>query len=265
MNIHTQLQKSLKRFTYGTILAGTLIILPCGIGTNVEAKSADAADSLPVVSGTAVDVDTDSWEELTAQPDEVSDSGIESEEACTPGSISIAAANKDKDNSAIKLNLKKKSLVKEDSYTLRIYNTNKDQRIKVSSSSRNVVTINKESQTEYVVIGESVGECTITVTVKEGFNTTAATLKCKITVTPPAVAIKFTDNTYYVKVDDKLSLDTELKPSTTAEKPIYESRNKDVATISSSGVVTGQSVGVTYIYASIANGKSDRCKIVVTE
>ncbi|MDD6207638.1 MAG: Ig-like domain-containing protein, partial [Clostridiales bacterium] len=183
----------------------------------------------------------------------------------TTGSISTASVEKDSDASAIKLNMSKKALVKGDSYMLRIYNTDKDQRIRVSVSDSDIVSVAKESRTEYTVTGESVGSCVITVTIKEGFNTSVATLKCKISVTPAAVTIKFTDQTYYVKVGDKLSLETELKPTTTAEKPDYESSNKDIVTVSNNGVVTGKSAGTAYVYATIANGKSDRCKIVVTE
>ena len=183
----------------------------------------------------------------------------------TTGSISTASVEKDSDASVIKLNMSKKALVKGDSYTLRIYNTDKDQRIRVSVSDSDIVSVAKESRTEYTVTGESVGSCVITVTIKEGFNTSVATLKCKISVTPAAVTIKFTDQTYYVKVGDKLSLETELKPTTTAEKPDYESSNKDIVTVSNNGVVTGKSAGTAYVYATIANGKSDRCKIVVTE
>lgn len=232
MKTQMQLSYLLKKLRLFLFIASALMILPCGAGGQVEAKG-------------------------------MTDSPVSANS--TASSISIASAEKDNETSVIKLNMSRKSLVKGDSYTLRVYNTDKDQRIRVSVSDSDIVSVEKEARTEYTIKGDSVGSCIITVTVKEGFNTTAATLKCKITVTPPAVAIKFTDQTYYVKVGDKLSLDTELKPTTTAEKPDYESKNKEIATVSNNGVVTGKNAGVTYIYATIANGKSDRCKIVVTE
>lgn len=230
----TQIQplNLLQKLAYLLFLAGALTVLPCTSASHAEAKSVG---------------------ELTVA------------KSSTSGSISIASVERDDEPCAIKLNMTKKSLVKGDSYTLRIYNTDKGQRIKVSVSDSDIVSMNKESRTEYTITGEAVGSSTITVTVKEGFNTTVATLKCRITVTPAAITIKFTDQTYYIKAGDKLALDTELKPTTTAEKPIYESKDKEVATVSSNGVVTGKSVGVTYIYATISNGKSDRCKIVVTD
>lgn len=166
-----------------------------------------------------------------------------------------------------KLNVKSLSLVKEDSYILKVYRTTDTQKILFKSSDTDIVTVKKISDKVAEVQGLKVGEATITVTVKDGFKT-IANLKCNITITPPAACITFTENQIILKTGETYSLKKEMKPATpypTAELPVFTVKNSKVATVSSSGTVTALSPGKTVVYATIANGDYDTCTITVLD
>ncbi|SFR56572.1 Ig-like domain-containing protein [Anaeromicropila populeti] len=163
-----------------------------------------------------------------------------------------------------RLNVDSKSLVRDDTYTLKVYRTNPEQKIFFKSSDTDVATVKKTDTKEAEVTGVSVGTATITVTIKEGFKVTA-TLKCEITVTPPALSVKFSENTIDVVVGDRYVLKRDLKPLSTAENPIFISSDPSVVSVSTKGVITAIAPGEVTISVSIANGVTDICKIIVSE
>lgn len=171
--------------------------------------------------------------------------------------------NTEEDTSKIKLNVKSKDLILDDDYTLKVYRSTEKQKITFKSSDTSVAKVKKTDDKEAKISACEVGEATITVTVKEG-NKTIASLKCEVTVTPPAVSIKLMDGKASIHVGDKITLKKELKPSTTSETPTYFSGNTNIVTVSSRGVVTAVSEGETYVYAIINNGTYDYCIIKVT-
>lgn len=170
--------------------------------------------------------------------------------------------------SKIKLNVAKQALVKGDSYTLKTYRLTKNQKVVFKSSDTEVVTIEQTDDKNATVTGVSVGTATITAAVKEGFKT-VKTMTCKITVTAPASLIKLIisrldeENCIVLKVDEEISLKTELKPASTAEVPTYTIKNSKVAAISTSGTIVAKTPGKTVVTATIANGKCDSCTILV--
>lgn len=184
--------------------------------------------------------------------------------------VIIASASEIQDDTNLtkaKLNVKSLSLVKEDSYILKVYRTSDTQKVTFKSSDTDIVTLKKTDDKVAEVRGVKVGEATITVTIKEGFKT-IATLKCSITVTPPAACITFTENHITLKIGESISLKKEMKPATpypTAEMPVFTVTNSKVATVSSSGTVTALSSGKTVVYVTIANGDYDTCTITVLD
>ena len=56
-----------------------------------------------------------------------------------------------------------------------------------------------------------------------------------------------------------------LKPNNTVEEAKFSSNDTSIATVSVGGRITAKSAGVTYVFASIDNGKYDVCKVTVTE
>ncbi|SES80479.1 Ig-like domain-containing protein [[Clostridium] polysaccharolyticum] len=170
----------------------------------------------------------------------------------------------DDDVSKIKLNVKSKSCIVDETYTLKVYRTTRKQKISFKSNDSSIITVKKTSDKEAEIVANEVGEATVTVTVKEG-SKTVTSLKCDVTVTPPALSVKLIDGKLKLSVDDKVSLKKDLKPSITCETPTYISTRPNVVTVSSRGVVTAVGEGSAYVYASIANGTYDRCYIEVVK
>ncbi|MBR3772807.1 MAG: Ig-like domain-containing protein [Clostridium sp.] len=177
--------------------------------------------------------------------------------------VEASEVDTDEEASKIKLNVKSKSLILDEAYTIKVYRTSKNQKISFKSSDSDIVAVKKSEDKEAEITACGIGDTTITVTVKEG-SKTIASLKCDVSVTPPAVSVKLIDGKISLKPDDKVSLKKELKPSTTSETPTFITTNSNVVTVSSRGVVTAVSEGKAYIYAFIANGTYDRCLIEVT-
>lgn len=170
--------------------------------------------------------------------------------------------------SKAKLNVSKKSLVKEDTYTLKVYNLTDGQRVVFKSESTDIASVAaKKNDKEAVVTGLSVGKSTITVSVKEGLKT-VQTMTCDIIVTPPAKTVKFVNLTITVKVGDVINLKdvTDVKPLNTAEVPVFSVADDSIIVLTSTSMsVKAKQTGETTITAVIANGSFDTCTIIVIE
>lgn len=172
----------------------------------------------------------------------------------------------EEENNKITLNLKSKSLVKTDTFSLNVYRTSKNQKVFFKSSNNEIASAEKTTARSAIVTGNKVGIATITVIIKED-SKTVETLTCKVTVTPPAISVKIPYSSISLNVDDKFMLNDEiiLKPNTTAEIPKYITSDPDIVSISVSGIITAHSKGEAVIQASINNGKYDSCKIIVSD
>lgn len=160
----------------------------------------------------------------------------------------------------IQLNVTKKSLVKETTYDLKVYNLAEGQKVSYKSSDSSIASVSDEG----IVTANKIGTVTITVTVKENFKS-ITNLLCEITVGPPAISVKFTKPKVELEVGRKTALKITLKPITTAEEAKFTSSDPKIATVSSSGKVTGKSTGQALIYATINDNKYDICTITVVE
>lgn len=145
-------------------------------------------------------------------------------------------------------------------YELRLYNLLDDYKVSYRSDAPSIASVNKSGE----VTGNKVGTATITVTVREGFKT-IANLSCEVTVGPPAVSIRLTKLEITLTLDKRTSLKGILKPDNTVENIKFESKDKEIATVSSTGTITAKSIGEVIIRAFIDNGKEDFCKVIVTE
>ena len=158
----------------------------------------------------------------------------------------------------VKLNVKKKSIVKDSTFALVLYNLKDSYKVNFKSSDSDIASVDKEG----VITAAKVGDATITVTVKEG-NKTVDTLTCEVTVGVPAINIRFNIKTSTkLTVGKSILLETLLNPNNTVEEPVFSSMDTSVATVSSNGRITAKSAGTTYIYGSLANGAY--AKICVT-
>lgn len=177
------------------------------------------------------------------------------------GATAVASASTvDEEQSNIKLNVKSKSLVKDNTFSLKLYNVTESQKVSYKSGDSSIATVDDSG----VITAVDYGTTTITVTVKDGLKT-AATLECEITVGPPALSVKLTKSEITLAVGDKTSLTAILKPNNTVEEARFLSNDSSIASVSIGGRVTAKAVGVTYIFASIGNGKYDYCKVSIVE
>ncbi|MFV0342177.1 MAG: Ig domain-containing protein [Anaerocolumna sp.] len=177
------------------------------------------------------------------------------------GNTKVAAASVvETEQTDIKLNVKSKSIIKDDTFTLKVYNVTSNQKISFKSSSTTIATVDDSG----VITAVDFGTATISVTVKEGFKT-ITTQECQITVGPPAISVKLTKSEITLEVGERATLMAILKPNNTVEEAKFVSNDYSIASVSLGGQVTARTVGVTYIFASISNGKYDVCKVTVVE
>ncbi len=160
----------------------------------------------------------------------------------------------------IKLNVKTKSLVKDSTYTLKIYNMNENHKATYKTNATSIATVDEKG----VITAVDFGTAIITVTIKDGLKT-ISTLECEVTVGPPALSVKLTKSEITLTVGRKTTLTAILKPINTVEEAKFSSNDFSIASVSVGGRVTAKAVGVTYIFASIENGKYDLCKVTVVE
>lgn len=174
--------------------------------------------------------------------------------------ITAMAADTKDPSADVQLNVTNKSLVKDTSFELKVYNLSGKYKVIYKSDASSVASVDSEG----TVIGNKVGTATINATVKDGFKTIAS-LECSITVGPPAISIKLTNAEYSISVGKRTSLKSILKPDNTVETPRYISSDPEILSVSSTGKVTAMNAGEAYVFAFIENGNSDFCKIIVTE
>lgn len=133
--------------------------------------------------------------------------------------------------------------------------TNKD--LNWSSSNTKIITV---SQTG-VVTGIAKGTATITVSTVNGKKATCTITVCK---TPLSVTLSPASATLDMSGTKQMQLTATVTPSDADDKSVtWDSSNKDVATVSSTGVVTAIGKGSTTITVSTSNGKKATSTITV--
>ncbi|MBQ3330704.1 MAG: Ig-like domain-containing protein, partial [Ruminococcus sp.] len=113
-----------------------------------------------------------------------------------------------------------------------------------------------------VVTGKSAGTVKITAASSNG-----KTAYCTVTVKSAAVAVtavSVSPSTATVEVGKTVALTATVSPSNATDKTVtWSSANSAVASVSSSGVVTGKSAGTVKITAASSNGKTAYCTVTV--
>lgn len=162
-----------------------------------------------------------------------------------------------------RLNLKTLSAARNTTYKLNVYNMQPEYTVTFSSSNTSVVTIRKPKVKSCKLRAKAPGTATITAEISDADDNIIASLKCKVTVSPSAVSIKFSK--HKIKLTEGMSkmVKAIVKPNVSAEQPRYISDDPDIATVSSTGVVTAISEGQTTIRAVISNRKEAFCIITV--
>lgn len=146
--------------------------------------------------------------------------------------------------SKVKLNKTKTTLYVGQSITLKLSGAKVK---KWKSNDKNIATVNKNGK----VVAKKKGTTTIVATTKNG-----KTYKCKITV--KNVSLSKTK----VTLEKGKSVTLKLNGSKVVK---WSSDNKKIATINKNGKVVAKGVGTTTIKAKAKNGKTYKCKVVVSK
>lgn len=128
--------------------------------------------------------------------------------------------------------------------------------VKWSSSDSTVVTVDSKGY----IVSKKPGTATITAKTEDG----GFTAKCVITVKRAVTSIKLSKTTLSLDVPESYTLKATLAPTNATDKTVtWTSSNKNVATVSSKGVVKAVGKGTATITAKTENGLKATCKVTV--
>lgn len=166
------------------------------------------------------------------------------------------------------LNVTRANLLLDDNMTLSVEGVSNEE-ISFKSEDNSIASVEEAENSSCEITGKSVGKTTITVKIKKKgvffFMNSTTILRCRVTVNPKAVSIKFKKRQYKLSVGEKKKTSVILRPSITTEVPVFSSSNPDIATINAKGKITAREKGITVISATIKNGITARCKVIVSE
>ncbi len=168
----------------------------------------------------------------------------------------------------MRINVRKATLTKNETYTLRVYNTKKQQKVTFTSEDNDIVSVSQDKkQTKSATItAVSIGSTVIHANVYNRKGKRIRNFKTTIKVTPYAISIKFTQTKVNLKVSDTTKLSFIVKPNISLETPIFESSNKGIVSVNSKGIITAISPGEAYITATLLScGQRARCRVIVEE
>lgn len=137
-----------------------------------------------------------------------------------------------------------------------------NQKVSWSTSSDKIASVDSNGN----VTAVAQGSATITATTEDG----AKTATCSVTVTAATVAVtgvSLNKTSATVNVNGATQLTATVSPSSAANKKVtWKSSNTGVATVDSSGKVTGKAVGEATITVTTADGgKTAACKVTVSK
>lgn len=162
-----------------------------------------------------------------------------------------------------RLNLRYLSAARHTSYKLNVYNMLQEQTVDFSSSNTGVVAIKKVKSRSCRLKTKASGTATVTAEISDADDNIVSVLKCKVTVSPSAVSIKFPKHKVKIPKGETKTVKAIIKPNISAEQPRYISDDPDIATVSSTGTVTAISEGRTTIRAFISNRKETAYTVIV--
>lgn len=182
--------------------------------------------------------------------------------------VAISSLKGDEFNENVSLKYEK-DILQENSYTLEIQDLDKNCDVSFKSSDTNVLTVEQLSNTSCSYTGVGYGSAKITVTITKTtafFFKDKKTVQATVHVTPKAVSVMFRQSTKKVSLGCKnKKLPLTIRPSISKEVPTFKSLNKKIVTINKKGQITAKKLGTTYITATLLNGKSAKCKVIVLE
>lgn len=196
--------------------------------------------------------------QTTAAPD--------SELMLSPVTISSLKGNEFNEKISVRY---EKEILQENSHLLEIQDLEKDYDVSFKSSDTDILTVEQHSNTSCSYTGVGYGSAKITITITKTtafFFKDRKILHANIRVTPKAVSIMFRQGTKKIRLGSKnKKLPYTIRPSISKEVPVFKSLNKKIVSINKKGKITAKKLGTTYITATLLNGKSAKCKIIVLD
>ncbi|MCH5267254.1 MAG: Ig-like domain-containing protein [Lachnospiraceae bacterium] len=185
----------------------------------------------------------------------------------TPGKSAVKTNIKKPKNQPKVQKKYKKNIFIGDSSSLMLKGQLDDYEVTFKSSNSSILNVTQVSPYVCDYYGSTAGTANIIIRIKSKnglfFMNKTTTIKAKVVVSPWAASVKFQRSKYKITVGKSKKIHTTIRPSISKEKPIYESQNTQIATISNKGVVKARREGTTYIIATLHNGIHAKCKIIV--
>lgn len=160
----------------------------------------------------------------------------------------------------------KKKILQGDTERLDLTNLPPNANVTFSSSNPSVLTVKQLSNISCEYSGMGYGSAKIQIKISTPgflFFDNVEELAATVNVAPKAVSIVFRRSTKTITVGQSSKLSYTIRPSISTEKPVFSSLRKKIVSVNKKGVIKGRKAGTTYVYATLANGKSAKCKIVV--
>lgn len=182
--------------------------------------------------------------------------------------VSQAASPKRDDNETktYTLNITQSDLLVGDTLTLTVDGVT-DEDVSFRSENSEIVSLAPRDAGSCECTAETVGKTAIVVKIREKsvlfFKNTTMTMRCTINVTPKAVSVKFKKRQYKLTLGQKKKVAVILRPGITTEIPIYTSSNPEIAVVNQKGRIITRSKGTTIISATIQNGMTVHCRVIV--
>lgn len=266
-----------KRFS---ILIALTLLLNVSAVTMMTSRTASAADTIIETNSISTETSSDTEENIpdleNIDPeDNTTDDDISSDESLAVARLinfedinSMALKENTADPKIINKGLKK-DILQNDSHILNLKNITSNMSVSFKSSDTDILTVKKisNSSCKYTGVATGSAQIVISITIDNGFFlfNEHQTLRTTIDVTPHAASIKFQMQTRNLTVGQSRTLKMIIRPSISKEVPTFESSNSKVASVNAKGKVTAKKAGSTFITATIANGKSAKCRINVAE
>lgn len=164
------------------------------------------------------------------------------------------------------LSKKNKKIAKGQIFKIKVVHLSKDEQVVFQINDSNVASIVSETNKFCKIKGISTGKTKLYATIYRN-REKITTLKCNITVTMPAVSVRFRTSNVTLEVSESCNLLSilNLKPKYTAEIPVFTVSDNSILNVRKSGVATALSEGTVSVTATIASGKSDTIPITVKE
>ncbi len=167
---------------------------------------------------------------------------------------------------SVKILKYKKKILLGETKQLDLINLPANATVSFSSNNTSVLTVKQISNTACEYSGMGYGNAKIQIKISTPgflFFDNVQELTASINVTPKAVSIVFRKSTRTITVGQSSKLSYTIRPSISTEKPVFSSLRKKIVSVNKKGMIKGKKSGTTYVYATLANGKSAKCKVIV--